>query len=112
LSANETAQILVDAVVKDLSLEAGNEVNVIVNGYGSTTLMELFIVNRKVHDILRNLRVHIHRTDVGNFLTTQEMAGCSVTLMRLDEELKACYDLPAYTPAYARCPDLLKKLKS
>jgi dihydroxyacetone kinase-like protein len=112
LSANETAQILVDAVVRDLSLKAGNEVNVIVNGYGSTTLMELFIMNRKVHDILRNLRVRIHRTDVGNFLTTQEMAGCSVTIMHLDEELKACYDFPAYTPTFARCPDLLTKLKS
>jgi dihydroxyacetone kinase-like protein len=109
LSADETAQILVDEVVKDLSLKAGDEVDVIVNGYGSTTLMELYIMNRKVHDILGKMRIHIHRTDVGNFLTTQEMAGASVTLMHLDDELKACYDSPACTPTFARCPDLMRK---
>lgn len=109
LSADETAQVLVDGVVKDLGLKSRDEVNIIVNGYGSTTLMELYIVNRKVHDILNHLQVHIHRTDVGNFLTTQEMAGCSVTLMRLNEELKSCYDSPAYTPTFAKCPDLLRK---
>jgi dihydroxyacetone kinase-like protein len=104
LSADETTQILVDGVVKDLRLEGGDDVDIIVNGYGATTLMELYIVNRKVHDILNSLGVRIHKTDVGNFLTTQEMAGCSVTLMRLDEELKSCYDSPAYTPTFARCP--------
>jgi len=100
LSADETAKVLTDAVVQDLSLREGEEVNMVVNGYGSTTLMELFIVNRKVHDLLEELRVQVHRTEVGNFLTTQEMAGCSVTLMRLDDELKKCSDAPAHTPAY------------
>jgi dihydroxyacetone kinase len=109
LSADETAQILVDGVVKDLGLQGGDEVNVIVNGYGSTTLLELYIMNRKVHDILGKLQIRIHRTEVGNFLTTQEMAGASVTLMRLDQELKACYDSPAYTPTFVKCPDLVRK---
>jgi dihydroxyacetone kinase-like protein len=112
LSADETAQILVDGVVKDLSLHGGDEVNVIVNGYGSTTLLELYIMTRKVHDILGKLQIRIHRTEVGNFLTTQEMAGASVTLMRLDEELKACYDSPAYAPTFAKCPDLVRKSES
>lgn len=103
LSADETAQILVAEVLKDLPYEGGDEVNVIVNGYGSTTLMELFIVNRKVNELLHNSGIKIHRTDVGNFLTTQEMAGCSVTLMRLDDELRKCYDAPAITPALTRC---------
>jgi dihydroxyacetone kinase-like protein len=100
LSADETAKILTDAVVQDLRVTKGDEVNLIVNGYGSTTLMELFIINRKVHELLQNLKVTIHRTEVGNFLTTQEMAGCSVTLMRLDDELRECCDAPAFTPAY------------
>jgi dihydroxyacetone kinase-like protein len=100
LSADETAKILTDEVVNDLSLRNGEEVNVIVNGYGSTTLMELFIVNRQVHEILQGRGALIHRTEVGNFLTAQEMAGCSVTLMRLDEELKKFCDAPAFTPAY------------
>ncbi len=103
LSADTTAQILVEEVLKDLPYRAGDEVNMIVNGYGSTTLMELFIINRKLNEILLNSGIRIHRTEVGNFLTTQEMAGCSVTLMRLDEELRECYDAPAITPALTRC---------
>jgi dihydroxyacetone kinase-like protein len=100
LSADETAKILTDQVVRDLSLRNGEEVNVLVNGYGSTTLMELYIVNRKIHELLEKEQLLIHRTEIGNFLTTQEMAGCSVTLMRLDEELKNFCDAPAFTPAY------------
>ncbi len=109
LSADETAKILVEGIVKDLPFKREDEVNVIVNGYGSTTLMELFIVNRRVHQLLCDFGIKIHKTEVGNFLTTQEMAGCSVTLMRLDEEIKKLFDAPAYTPFYRTCPDLLKK---
>lgn len=103
LPADETAKILVDSVMKDLSLKSPDQVNLIINGYGSTTLMELYIMNRKVHEILKTSGIHIHRTEVGNFLTTQEMAGCSVTLMRLDEELKKLYDAPANTPTFTKC---------
>jgi len=110
LSADKTAEILVEGIVKDLPFRSGDEVSVIVNGYGSTTLMELYIINRKVHQILGDLGIDIHRTEVGNFLTTQEMAGCSVTAMRLDEELKELYDAPAYTPTFRQCPDVLGKL--
>jgi dihydroxyacetone kinase-like protein len=106
LSADNTAQILVEEVVKDLPFRSGDEVNLIINGYGSTTLMELFIVNRKVHEILQSLSINIHRTEVGNFLTAQEMAGCSVTLMRLDEELKKCLDARAVTATFTKCGDL------
>ena len=103
LSADATAQILVEEVLKDLPFRSGDDVNLIVNGYGSTTLMELFIINRKINEILLNSGIRIHRTEVGNFLTTQEMAGCSVTMMRLDDELRRCYDAPAVTPALTRC---------
>ena len=103
LGADATAQILVEEVLKDLPFRTGDEVNLIVNGYGSTTLMELFIINRKVNEILLNSEIRIHRTEVGNFLTSQEMAGCSITLMRLDEELRRTYDAPAMTPALTRC---------
>jgi len=107
LSADETTKLLVETVVSDLPFKRGDEVNLIVNGYGSTTLMELFIVNRKTHDMLSNLGITIHRTEVGNFLTTQEMAGCSITLMRLDNELKECYDAPAFTPTFVKCEKFL-----
>ncbi|MEM1563295.1 MAG: dihydroxyacetone kinase subunit DhaK [Candidatus Bathyarchaeia archaeon] len=109
-TADETAEILVKGIVQDMPFKSGDEVNVIVNGYGSTTLMELFIVNRKVHQLLEAMGIKVHRTEVGNFLTTQEMAGCSITLMRLDDELKSLYDAPAYTPTIRICPDLLEKL--
>ncbi len=111
LTADETAEILVEAIVKDLPFKSGDEVNVIINGYGSTTLLELNIMNRKVHQLLTDMGIKIHRTEIGNFLTTQEMAGCSVTLMRLDEELKKLYDAPCYTPTFKKCPDLLKKIE-
>lgn len=100
LSADETAKILTNEVVSDLSVKNGEEVNLLVNGYGSTTLMELFIMNRKVNRILESQGIRIHRTEVGNFLTTQEMAGCSLTVMRLDDELRRLCDAPAMTPAY------------
>jgi dihydroxyacetone kinase-like protein len=103
LSADETASILVDEVVRDLPFKKGDEVNMIVNGYGSTTLMELFIINRKAQTLLGELGIRVYGTEVGNFLTSQEMGGCSLTLMRLDEELKKCIDAPAITPAYMRC---------
>ncbi|HUK50367.1 MAG TPA: dihydroxyacetone kinase subunit DhaK [Terriglobales bacterium] len=100
LSADETAAILVEGVVEDLPFRNGDEVSMIVNGYGSTTLMELFIINRKAHELLAQLGMRIHRTEVGNFLTSQEMGGCSITLMRLDGELKESIDAPCNTPAY------------
>lgn len=103
LSADATAELLVEAVVNDLPFKTGDEVNIIVNGYGATTLMELFIINRRTHKILENLGISVHRTEVGNFLTTQEMAGCSITLMRLDKELKDLYDAPALTAAFSKC---------
>jgi len=103
LSADDTASILVEEVVKDLPFKKGDEVNVIVNGYGSTTLMELFIMNRKTHELLDSFGIRVHRTEVGNFLTSQEMGGCSLTLMLLDEELKKCIDARAITPAYVHC---------
>jgi dihydroxyacetone kinase-like protein len=110
LSADETAEILVNGVVEDLPFKGKDEVNLIVNGYGSTTMMELCIISRKVHQILKELKIDIHKTEIGNFLTTLEMAGCSISLMRLDDELRELYDAPAYTPIFRKCPDLLKKL--
>jgi dihydroxyacetone kinase-like protein len=110
LTADETAEILVDAIIDDLPFEKEDEVNIIVNGYGSTTLMELNIMNRKTNQLISDRGIRIHQTDIGNFLTTQEMAGCSITLMKLDNELKSLYDSACYTPNFRKCPGLLAKL--
>ena len=82
-----------------MPLEPGAEVAVMVNGLASTPLMELYIVNRKVHKILEEKGVKVYRTFVGEFMTALEMAGFSVTLLKLDDELKDLLDAPADTPA-------------
>lgn len=99
-SADEITKELVDRILADLPLKAGDEVAVLVNGLGGTPLMELFIMNRKVNEILASLGVKIHHTNVGNYMTSIEMAGASVTILKLDDELKSLYDAKANTIAY------------
>ncbi|MNI65863.1 PTS-dependent dihydroxyacetone kinase, dihydroxyacetone-binding subunit DhaK [compost metagenome] len=70
-----------------------------VNGLCSTPLMELYIVNKKVNEMLTEKGIKIHKTFVGEFMTSLEMAGFSVTLLKLDDELKELLDAPADTPA-------------
>lgn len=97
--AKDIAAHLTHKVMDDLKLKAGDEVAVMVNGLGGTPLMELFIMNKTVSEILKDAGVKVHRTFVGEYMTSLEMAGCSVTLLRLDDELKALLDAPAETPA-------------
>ena len=73
-----------------------------VNGMGATPLMELYIINNFVQDYLAQAGVKVYDTMVGNFMTSIEMAGFSLTLLRLDDELKQLYDAPADTPALKR----------
>jgi len=99
-SAHEIASHLTRKVMDDMQVKAGEEVAVLVNGLGGTPLMELFIINKTVAELLHEAKVKVHRTIVGEFMTSLEMAGCSVTLLRLDDELKALLDAPAETPAF------------
>lgn len=100
LSADELTQIMVDYILKDIELKKDDEVCILVNGLGSTTLMELFIVSRKLTTILEEKGISIYDADVNSYCTTLEMAGVSITVMKLDEELKKYYDKPAYSPYY------------
>jgi phosphoenolpyruvate---glycerone phosphotransferase subunit DhaK len=95
LPADTLVDMLLDRILADLPFVPGDEVCVIVNGAGATTMMELLIVNRRVQQVLRERGIAVYDTVVGNFLTTQEMAGFSITLTKLDEELKRYYDMPA-----------------
>lgn len=97
--AHEIAEHLTQKVMDDLKLKAGEEVAVLINGMGATPLMELFIVNKAVNEYLKKANVKIYQTRVGEYMTSLEMAGFSVTLLRLDDELKALLDAPAETPA-------------
>ncbi|HLZ08181.1 MAG TPA: dihydroxyacetone kinase subunit DhaK, partial [Chloroflexota bacterium] len=73
-----------------------------VNGLGGTPQEELYIVYRKVHQILNDKGVTIYRPYIGEFATSMEMAGCSVSLLKLDSELMALLDAPADTPFFSQ----------
>jgi dihydroxyacetone kinase-like protein len=98
-TSDEITEHLVNKILDDMNLEDGTEVAVMVNGLCSTPLMELYIVNKKVNEMLTEKGIKIHRTFVGEFMTSLEMAGFSVTLLKLDDELKELLDAPADTPA-------------
>ncbi len=93
-SADEVATDLIEQLCNDLPFVQGDEVCLLVNNLGASTYMELFIANRKVHQLLAERGIRVHDTLVGNYCTSQEMSGYSITLMKLDEELKRLYDLP------------------
>lgn len=97
-SANEIVDVLLDKILSDLDY-SGSEVAVIVNGSGGTPLMELYLVNDHVHDVLSAKGIKIYKTFVGNFMTSLEQEGFSLTLLKLDDEMKALLDAPADTPA-------------
>ncbi|MET1027051.1 MAG: dihydroxyacetone kinase subunit DhaK [Dongiaceae bacterium] len=93
-SADEVTDSLVDGILAELKAGAGDEVAVLVNGLGSTSLMELYIVHRRVKQRLDEAKIKIHKSFVGEYVTSLEMAGMSVTLMKLDSELKSYLDHP------------------
>lgn len=98
-SADGITEIIMDKVLNDLKPVAGDEVVVLVNGLGSTPLMELYIINKKVHEILAQKGIKVHDTMVGEYLTAIEMTGFSISVLKLDDELKALYNAKADTPA-------------
>ena len=98
-SADEIVTMLLDKIVADIDF-SGKEVAVMINGAGATPLMELFIINNKVYDYLSEKGIDIYKTYVGNYMTSIEMAGFSISLLRLDDELKELLDAKADTPAF------------
>ena len=97
--ADEIVDMLLDRILSDLDF-TGSEVAVMINGSGGTPLMELFIINNRVADVLKSKGIKVHRTFVGEFMTSIEMQGFSVTLLRMDDELKRLLDAKADTPAF------------
>lgn len=98
--ADEIVEHLMDKILNDMKLENDSEVTVMINGLGATPLMELFIVNKKVNEILKDRGIKVYKTHVGEFMTSIEMAGFSISLLKLDEELKELLDASADTPAF------------
>lgn len=97
-SADDITEMLTTPIVDDLGLKAGEQVLAMVNGMGGTPLIELYIVYNALHRILAGKGVSIARNLVGNYITSLDMAGCSITLVRLDAELTKYWDAPVHTP--------------
>ncbi|WP_024348167.1 dihydroxyacetone kinase subunit DhaK [Lacrimispora indolis] len=97
-TAKETAEILLEKILEDYDY-TGSEVAVLVNGLGGTPLMELYILNMEIQKLLEEKKISAYKTFVGNYMTALDMTGCSLTLMKLDDELKELLDTPCDTPA-------------
>jgi dihydroxyacetone kinase-like protein len=90
---------LLDPVLEDLGIKAGEEVLLFVNGMGGTPLSELYIVYRRAAQILAERGAKVERSLVGNYVTSLEMQGCSISVLRLDDELTTLWDAPVHTAA-------------
>jgi dihydroxyacetone kinase-like protein len=101
-TADATVERIVPRIVEDLPYRGGDRIVLVINGYGATTRMEMFIVNRKVRAMLAELGIEVYATEVGEFCTSQEMKGVSITFFRLDEELAALYDEPCNSAFYRK----------
>ncbi|MDR1545218.1 MAG: dihydroxyacetone kinase subunit DhaK [Deltaproteobacteria bacterium] len=100
--ASELAEFMIGKLCEDFPLRSGDEVVLMANGMGATTLMELYIMAAASHRALKKRGVEIFASDVGELMTTQEMGGCHLTLMKLDEELKRYWLAPCSSLAYNR----------
>ena len=98
-TAAEVVERLATAIVEDLPFQSGDRVLAFVNGMGGTPLLELYIVFRELHRFLEGRGITISRRLIGNYITSLEMAGCSITLLRLDDGLTRLWDAPVDTPA-------------
>ena len=101
-TADALAEESVGEILKDMPVAAGEEVALLINGLGATSQEELYILSGSVTKQLNAQGVKIYRTFVGEYATSMEMAGASISIMRLDDELKALLDAPAHTPFYTQ----------
>jgi dihydroxyacetone kinase-like protein len=98
-SAREIAGLLLAPILEDLPFRSGDSVLAFVNGMGGTPLIELYVMYNEVARILTGKGINIGRNLVGSYITSLDMAGCSVTLLKLDDELTQLWDAPVRTPA-------------
>ena len=101
-TADETAEIMLEKLLADLGANQGDELLVMLNGAGATTLMELFLIFRRAAQLLEAKKIKLVRSAVGEFITTQEQAGFQMTIARMDRELIRLWDEPADAPFFFR----------
>ena len=98
-TADEITDMLLGQILADIDY-TGSEVAVMINGAGATPLMELYIINNRVADVLAEKGIRVYKTFVGEYMTSIEMEGFSISLLKLDDQLKELLDAPADTPAF------------
>jgi dihydroxyacetone kinase-like protein len=97
--AKEITEMMAEAIITDLPFKNGDQVIAMVNGMGGTPLIELYLVYNELYTICEAKGIKIARRLVGNYITSLEMAGCSITLLKADAELLELWDAPVHTPA-------------
>ena len=98
-TADQVADRLLSPILDDLGLTTGDSVAVLINGLGSTAMLELYLIHRRIRQMLAERDIEIHSSCVGEYATSLEMAGASVTLLHLDDDLAALLDHPCRTVA-------------
>ena len=98
--ADEVVETMMSAILEDLPYKSGDEVAVLMNGLGATPKEELYVMYRKVHEILKAKGISVFHVYAGEYATSMEMAGASISLLKLDDELKKYLAKPAYTPFF------------
>lgn len=101
-TSKELAKESLDSILKDMEVGAGEEVAVLINGLGATSMEELYILYGDVADILAEKNIKVYTSFVGEFATSMEMAGASISICKLDAEMKEWLDMPVHTPFYTK----------
>lgn len=101
-SSDELAKQCVDKLIEDLPFAKGDEVAVMINGFGGSPLQELYVFNNSVAKVLAEKGIKVYDTMVGNYMTSIDMAGASLTMLKLDDQMKELFDAPANTLAFKK----------
>jgi phosphoenolpyruvate---glycerone phosphotransferase subunit DhaK len=101
-SSDEIVEKIMESILEDLPYQSGDEVSVLVNGLGATPKEELYVVYRKIAQILKDKKITVYHPYIGEFATSMEMAGMSISLLRLDNELKELLKKSADTPFFVQ----------
>jgi dihydroxyacetone kinase-like protein len=96
-SAKEVVAMMAEEIIKDLPFNSGDSVITMVNGMGGTPLIELYIIFHEFYELCKKQGIIIARQLVGNYITSLEMAGCSISMLKADDELLALWDAPVHT---------------
>ena len=99
---DEIVDMMMEKLCEDLSCKTGDEIAVLINSMGATSITELFIVNRRVNQATANKGIRLHHSDIGYFYTSQDMTGFSISVMKLNEERKKYFDLAPNSFSYKR----------